>query len=218
LHFVQNESRFSEMNSRSLRKAAVQPKLRSRLRELTGEAILEAAEQVFAELGQAAGMDAIAQRAGVAVGTLYNHFRDRDTLVDALFEVRATAVLERMRDTVRETDGLAFRPRLVALLETLVATTSQNARFREVVLMAEQRKPRKQAMLERIRVVMAPLLEQGERDGELRPDPYRLQPAFLLGQLRTALIYSNDAPQTLPRSAVAALVVDQFLDGAGART
>ena len=202
------------MNSRSEKRASVHPKLRSRLRELTSEAILEAAEEVFSELGPAAGMDAIAQQAGVAVGTLYNHFRDRDTLVDALFEARAGVLVQRVTDAIRDSEGLELRARLVRGIEAIVSANSPNARFREVFLLAEQRKPRKQAMLERLRVAFLPLFEQAQRDGALKPDPRRLQAAFLLGQLRTALMISNDAPEQLPRSAVPALIVDQFLDGA----
>src|SRR5437879_6605361 len=69
-------------------------KLRSRLREQTATAILEAAEQVFADQGLAAShMNDIAALAGVAVGTLYNHFKDRDALLSALLEMRRSGLL-----------------------------------------------------------------------------------------------------------------------------
>ena len=65
-------------------------RLRDRLREETESAILDAAEQAIGEEGlNAARVERIAARAGVAVGTLYNHFRDRSALVNALYEARA---------------------------------------------------------------------------------------------------------------------------------
>lgn len=45
------------------------------------ERVLAAAREVFVELGVAAPLDAIAQRAGVGIATLYRRFVDRDALV-----------------------------------------------------------------------------------------------------------------------------------------
>ena len=202
------------MNERSRSRPPVQDRLRTRLREMTADAILEAAEHVFAELGPTAGMDAIAGKAGVAVGTVYNYFRDRDTLVDALFEARAKGLLERVERTVAESEGHAFRERLMRVLETVSASTSPNARFRQVFLQAELRKPRRGAIIERLQVVLAPVFEQGQREGELRPDPSSLQAAFLFSLLHTAIVFAFDAPDELPRGRIAAVVIAQFLDGA----
>jgi AcrR family transcriptional regulator len=202
------------VNPRSQNKASVHPRLRTKLRELAADTILEAAEQAFAELGLAAGMDAIATRAGVSVGTLYNHFRDRDTLVDAVFEARQSALLERVQRAVQESDMLPFRQRLVVVLEAVHASVAPNARFRQVFLLAELRKPRKKAIAERFGAALLPVLEQGQREGEVRPDPHQLHAAFLMGLLHTAFVMSYDHPNRLPRDRVAALVVEQFLDGA----
>jgi AcrR family transcriptional regulator len=206
------------MNARSRTRTSVHPQLRTRLRELTADTILEAAEHVFAELGPAAGMDAIATKAGVAVGTLYNHFRDRDALVDALFEARATVLLDRVRREIADSEGERFRPRLTRVLEAVLASTSPNPRFRQVFLQAEVRKPRRSAVLERLRGVLAPLVEQGQRESALRRDPYRLQAAFLLAQLHTALVIAHDQPNVLPRDKVVEVVMQQFLDGARSTT
>ncbi len=48
--------------------------------------ILEAAKEVFAEHGLSAGLDQIAEHAGVGVGTVYRRFPDKDELIDELFE------------------------------------------------------------------------------------------------------------------------------------
>ena len=63
--------------------------LRERLKGETQRAILEAAEEAFGQSGlNGARMDDIAARAGVSVGTLYNHFSDRDALLKALIVQR----------------------------------------------------------------------------------------------------------------------------------
>src|SRR3569832_253067 len=74
------------MNRRSVSELAPQT-LRERHRSTTIETVLAAAEQVFADQGlHAAHMGEIASRAGVSVGTLYNHFKDREALLAGLLQ------------------------------------------------------------------------------------------------------------------------------------
>jgi AcrR family transcriptional regulator len=50
--------------------------------------ILEAAEEVFAAQGVSAPIDAVAERAGVGVGTLYRHFSTKEALFEAIVITR----------------------------------------------------------------------------------------------------------------------------------
>lgn len=50
------------------------------------ERLLDAASDVFAEHGIHVPIHAVAQRAGVGVGTLYRHFADRDAVIIGLVE------------------------------------------------------------------------------------------------------------------------------------
>src|ERR1700689_486109 len=52
--------------------------------ERNRQRLLEAAQQVFAEEGLAVPIDAIAQRAGLGVGTLYRHFPTKEALFEAI--------------------------------------------------------------------------------------------------------------------------------------
>lgn len=53
----------------------------------TKELIYDAAVEVFAERGfYSATTDAIAEAAGVSVGTIYNYFRNKEELLSAIFE------------------------------------------------------------------------------------------------------------------------------------
>ena len=47
------------------------------------EKLLAAAREVFCERGLGAPLDAVAARAGVSIGTLYNRFPTREALIDA---------------------------------------------------------------------------------------------------------------------------------------
>lgn len=62
------------------------------------EAVLTATEELLADdLFEALSMAAIAERAGVAVGTIYTRFRNKDELLPALFTRHHAAVAERLK-------------------------------------------------------------------------------------------------------------------------
>ncbi len=56
--------------------------------------ILEAAEAIFATEGVAVPIDAVAERAGVGVGTLYRHFPTKEALFEAIVMARLEYLLE----------------------------------------------------------------------------------------------------------------------------
>lgn len=60
--------------------------------------LLVAATEVFGERGLDASLEEIARRAGVSIGTLYNHFPTREAFWDAIFPERLSA-LERVMES-----------------------------------------------------------------------------------------------------------------------
>src|SRR5690242_11278649 len=110
------------MNARSLQRKPVQS-LRTRLKVVVSTAILDAAEQVFAEQGLEASMETIASRAGVAVGTLYNHFADRQALLFAIAEAHSTEVMRRL-ELVAADSSRSFRESLRDCLQQVIEATS----------------------------------------------------------------------------------------------
>ena len=54
--------------------------------------LLAAAGELFAARGLGVGLEEIARHAGVGVGTAYRRFRDKEALIEALFEDRIAAV------------------------------------------------------------------------------------------------------------------------------
>jgi AcrR family transcriptional regulator len=56
------------------------------------DSLLTAATRVFGERGLDAPLEEVARRAGVSIGTLYNHFPTREDLFDAIFPERLAAL------------------------------------------------------------------------------------------------------------------------------
>jgi len=68
------------------------------------ERILEAAEVTFASLGLSVPIDAVAERAGVGVGTLYRHFPTKEALFEAIVMTRLEQLVEETRTRLEATD------------------------------------------------------------------------------------------------------------------
>lgn len=55
--------------------------------EITRERILQVAEKLFSEIGfDGTGVDKIAKNAGINKGSIYYHFKDKDDILDSLFQ------------------------------------------------------------------------------------------------------------------------------------
>jgi len=88
------------------------------------QAILQAAAQVFAELGYArATTNKIAERAGVSVGSLYQYFANKDSLLASLLAKHHADVHEVVGEALRELTDLSItlEQGLRRLLTDLVA-------------------------------------------------------------------------------------------------
>src|SRR6185295_14360384 len=122
------------MNSERLGKTS----LRERFRQESTQEILAAAESVFIEQGLAgASMSQIAERAGVAVGTLYNRFKDREALLQALIAQRRAELLAELESAARQLASLALRERLTGVVHSLLMQTEQHRPFLRLVLASE---------------------------------------------------------------------------------
>ena len=86
------------------------------------EAVLEAAAQILESRGlKGATTNAIAERAGVSVGSLYQYFPDKGALVLALYERHLAQLGEAMDACFREAEGLPLEPAVRHLIQGLVA-------------------------------------------------------------------------------------------------
>ena len=114
--------------------------MKQRAREAASTALLEAAEHVASERGiEQTSIAAIAERAQVAVGTLYNYFPDRESLLAALFKWRRDEMIPRLvaaAATAGE-DG-PFEQRLRAYITQTARAFDGFRRFCRVAMSADQ--------------------------------------------------------------------------------
>ena len=75
--------------------------------ERNRQRIIEAARAVFAEAGLDVPLEAIAQRAGVGIATLYRRFPTRDDLVAASFAPRMAEYIAAVDEALRAADTWA---------------------------------------------------------------------------------------------------------------
>src|SRR5450432_635753 len=78
--------------------------------------VLAAAREAFAESGASASLEEIARRAEVGIGTLYRHFPNRQTLLEAVYVDEVEALCRSAADL----DGLPPWDALVAWLHRFV--------------------------------------------------------------------------------------------------
>ncbi|MBS0519968.1 MAG: TetR/AcrR family transcriptional regulator [Proteobacteria bacterium] len=105
--------------------------------EETVAAILEAAAQILEAGGLAAfTTNAVAERAGVSIGTLYQYFADKNAVLCALAEREMNAVFLRVAEALRGDVGLAADGRVRAMIRAIVGAFRGRQRARKAVLQA----------------------------------------------------------------------------------
>jgi AcrR family transcriptional regulator len=202
------------MNRDSKSEAPVK-KLRSRLKEATADAILEAAAGVFARDGlHAAKMEAIAEQAGVSVGTLYNHFTDRAALLDALRARRRQVMLERLDAALAPVAGQPARVQLRVFVMAVFAHVAERDAFVRMLMQLPEDPARKSRIRAELHRRMDAIFEHGVRARELRAEGRALYPTLLMGMVKGALErQGDDALPGVAPSAWAEEILRVFLKG-----
>jgi AcrR family transcriptional regulator len=202
-----------------------QPSRRDEARALFRNAILDSAEAVFAQRGfHGARIQDIAARARTAVGTVYNHFEDKDDVLHALLEERTEQMLEQLR--LRPGDPTSFRGRLEARVGRLLAYVSEHRAFFAIAnehgLFAGSATPgaggggRALKRVERFRALFRALVQEGVASGDLERLEGDALVRFLGGTIR-AFVLSSLAHGGADATEQARTVVDLFLHGASRR-
>ncbi len=190
-------------------------RLRDRLRDETNRAILEAAEHVLSEDGLGARMERIAARAGVAVGTLYNHFRDREALASAVACATRESLFGRLDAAVAASSGRPIREQLRAFIGAVAEHSKAHGRYLTMLVQAgtgpASAKPGRQVLDELFaRADVVGL--RGIQAAELRPGAREILPLALVGALRTASVRVLEGGVTW--EALTEPLIDLFLRGA----
>ena len=138
------------------------------------ERILKAAIKVFARKGfYAARVSEIAKAAGVADGTIYLYFRNKDDVLVSVFEDRITQLVNVLRETVA-TDA-SFEHRFRRVVELQLGLLEGQRDLAEVVTVNLRQSPK---MLKQYALplftqyleVIASLIADGQQRGDVHPD------------------------------------------------
>jgi AcrR family transcriptional regulator len=152
--------------------------------------IIDAATALLGEQGYAGcSMVAVSTRAGVASGTVYNHFAGKSDLVAEVFRTVVGREVAAVRASVQTDDCAADRP--VALIETFSGRALKAPRL-AYALLAEPVDPVVDALRLEFRVafrdIAAVLITDGIRSGELPPQNAAVVAAALVGAIGEALV------------------------------
>jgi AcrR family transcriptional regulator len=161
------------------------------------DAILAAALEEFAGCGFAeTRLDAVAQRAGVAKGTIYLYFRDKESLFQELVRAMVGPLVSRI-------EGASLRDlplrRAAEMIVDLFVNEIFNTRRKDVIRLIITEGPRfpklaelyYQEVIARVLPVLRARLAQAARRGEFRPDALARFPQLLVAPGLLAIVWSG---------------------------
>lgn len=89
--------------------------------------IVDSAYQLFLERGfDAVSIQEIATRAGVAKGTFYLYFRDKDALRDCVIAQKSNEIFQRALNALHQTDIMAFEDQIIFVVDYVTDILAQN--------------------------------------------------------------------------------------------
>lgn len=192
------------------------------VQEFRIRSIQDATMRVISRKGMAAAtMQEIAEEAGVAKGTIYLYFRDRDELVEKTFE----SAMQELMNQIDEALGrkVPFEQRMRAVTEAQLAFFAKNREFFRLYLSMrlpegnphQQRRQKKYCQPQyRNRVEkLATVLEEAMDSGEIRRvDAFRLA-LFIIEGSTAILIERLTEDDSPPNEADVDLISGLILDG-----
>jgi AcrR family transcriptional regulator len=213
------------MNRRSESESERQT-LRGRIRETTVQAILSAAEEVFADAGfHAARMGAIAEKAGVSVGTLYNHFEDREALLGGLLVSHRAELISNIDQAIAQSASRPLRERLLGIVGAFVGHCEKHRKFVHLMLQQElgrfqqtfpQAWAKKADTVQAIHDRVDAEMKRGVKERALRPEMADMAATFFIGMMRALIVRDLVLGKGAAMAAELDGLLDMFFDGAGA--
>lgn len=162
------------------------------------ESILDAALTVFAERGfEAARLDDVAAQAGVAKGTLYLYFKDKEALFEAVVRGAASPIIERLGAIAAapELPMASMLEAMFALFEKEVLGTKRKLIIR-LIIAEGPRFPRiaefyYREIIGRILPVLAKVAQRAVERGELPNDAVARFPQLVAAPLLLTVIWDG---------------------------
>ena len=173
------------------------PSLREKAKAMYREAVLAAAEQVFTSQGiRGARIQDIAQLAGVSVGTVYNHFAQKEDIIVALaakHDIELREVFDACPGDPTDFAG-AFRARHKRMMRFMHKHIGfYTLALQEGLLESDLAPPNtavakaREATERRVNDVISELLEQGMREGVVVRQSTKRLIHFFTGAIRGVL-------------------------------
>jgi len=123
--------------------------------------ILDAAREVLGESGADAGMEEIATRAGVGIGTVYRRFASKDALISELLRLAVEQLMGAAEEALARADGHG----LEELLRAFGQSFADHARYANLLL----DRPTDPAAAHRIRAAIDELTARAVAAGTVNP-------------------------------------------------
>jgi len=182
--------------------------------------ILEAAVKVFAEQGFfQSTISQIAKEAGVADGTIYLYFKNKDDILVQFFSYKTKQVFSRFREDVDKADNAIDKLRNLIrrhlkefqsdrnMAVVYQAETHQRSR-----LVEKQIKEMSKMYLD----IVSEIVEQGQEEGDIRKDLYlSLVKRFILGAVDEVINTWLHSKGSYDLISMADPLVELFLKGIG---
>jgi AcrR family transcriptional regulator len=184
--------------------------------EQTRQTILSAAYDLIIRQGYAAtSMRQIAEKGGLALGGIYNHYASKEEVFLAILEERHPFF--EMLPTLNQVEGDTVEEYVRNAARTLVAQLGRHPDFLNLMLVeiVEFKARHVPRVFDKLRPMLMPIAEHiGARQGELRPiPPFVLTRAFLgmfFSYYITDILFARALPPDLRK--LNANAIDHFAD------
>jgi len=183
--------------------------------------ILQAAVKVFAKKGYfGAKVSEIARKAGVADGTIYLYFRNKEDILVSLFDEVMVEHLDKARAELASVEGAPARLEAIALHHLRLLGANRDL---AIVFQVELRQSTKfmerftASWLQDYFAIVNDVIEEGQREGTLRADlPRKIVAKALFGALDEMVTSWILSRKDYDLGQLAAPVADLFLRGVAA--
>jgi TetR/AcrR family fatty acid metabolism transcriptional regulator len=196
------------------------PKINKKDKNNKYHLILEAAISVFARQGfHQSTVAQIAREAGVADGTIYLYFKNKDDILVQFFNYRTKQVFDRFRAAVNETDNSLDKLRNLIhchlsefqhdrnMAVVYQVETHQNSRLAESQI---------REMSQMYQDLVSEIVETGQQDGSIRRDLYvSLVKRFILGAVDEVINTWLHSDKNYDLVSMADPLVELFIRGIG---
>jgi AcrR family transcriptional regulator len=192
--------------------------LRDKFRESTREAILEAAAEIIISNSGEVRMEDIAARAGVATGTLYNYFENRQMLIDKIMEKRHITAEMYIRQSLEQTEEKDITARLENLFQTLFNFLDKHKTATHHSLELKEKNDNRsgnKSFMTMMNDYFMEMLQTALKRKEIRLEYMDIYPLVISGYIRSIFKKVEDSDKADRGPDIARKMAELFMTGAG---